>query len=261
MAKLYIYNRRLFMMYQKSMLRLLSLFLFFLCITSAVQSQDLLRNYDLSTVKVDKLSDAEILKFKRQLDASGLTQTQAEQLAISKGMPVSEIQKLRLRLQQLGVTGTGQPKTQINNQQQGNLNQQDTSVNQYLDTVERKPLINPRIFGSELFNNPTLNFQPNIPVATPMNYIIGPGDQLNINVYGVQETSIPITVILILLICPTLTVTRDAPERNVEYAVRPIKELIFCVAFSMLKPATCICPTLGISTFPSGETVKGILVS
>ena len=56
------------------------------------------------------------------------------------------------------------------------------------------PLINPRIFGSELFNNPTLNFQPNIPVATPLNYSIGPDDQLNINVYGVQETTIPVTV-------------------------------------------------------------------
>jgi protein involved in polysaccharide export with SLBB domain len=55
-------------------------------------------------------------------------------------------------------------------------------------------LINPRIFGSELFNNASLNFQPAIPVATPLNYIIGPGDQLNINVYGVQETSMPISV-------------------------------------------------------------------
>lgn len=175
------------------MLRLLSFFLFFLCVISTAQSQDLLRNYDLSTVKVDKLSDADILKFKKQLDASGLTQAQAEQLAISKGMPVAEVQKLRLRLQQLGTTGINQPKTQLN-QNQNNSNQRDTSLNQYLDTIERKPLINPRIFGSELFNNPTLNFQPNIPVATPMNYIIGPGDQLNINVYGVQETSIPLTV-------------------------------------------------------------------
>lgn len=174
--------------------RLLSLVLFILCISSTAHSQDILRNYDLSTVKVDKLSDAEILKFKKQLDASGLTQAQAEQLAISKGMPVAEVQKLRLRLQQLGTTGINQPRTQLNNQDRNNLNQQDTSVNQYPDTVERKSLINPRIFGSELFNNPTLNFQPNIPVATPVNYIIGPGDQLNVNVYGVQETSIPLTV-------------------------------------------------------------------
>ena len=157
------------------------------------QCQDLLRNYDLSTVKVDKLSDAEILRFKQQLNDSGLTQAQAEQLAISKGMPIAEVQKLRLRLQQVGITNQGQQyNRQLDNR--NNVIQQDTSDDQYPDTVTRKPLINPRIFGSELFNNPTLNFQPNIPVATPMNYVIGPGDQLNINVYGVQETSIPLSV-------------------------------------------------------------------
>ena len=45
-----------------------------------------------------------IIKFKQQLDASGLTEQQAEQIAISKGMPVTEVQKLRVRLQQLSTT-------------------------------------------------------------------------------------------------------------------------------------------------------------
>ena len=185
-------------MHKKSILRLLSLIIFIVCITTAGKTQDLLRNYDLSSVKVDKLSDADILRFKKQLDASGLTPQQAEQLAISKGMPVAEVQKLRLRMQQLGLgvssqnmqhSGTNQPVRSYNNLQ-------DTSINpnNNVDTTTLRPLINPRIFGAELFNNPTLNFQPNIPIATPLNYIIGPGDQLNINVYGVQETSIPLTV-------------------------------------------------------------------
>lgn len=183
-------------MYKRTILKFLSLLLFFLLTGTLVNAQDLLRNYDLSNVKVDRLSDAEVLKFKRQLDASGLTQAQAEQLAISKGMPVSEVQKLRLRLQQLSGTNQSQYNNQQNNplNNGNNLNPQDTLINQNIDTTERRPLINPRIFGAELFNNPTLNFQPNIPVATPLNYIIGPGDQLNINVYGVQETTIPLTV-------------------------------------------------------------------
>ena len=54
--------------------------LFFLFITTTCKAQDLLRGYDLSTIKVDKLSDAEILKLKQQLNNSGLTQALAEQL-------------------------------------------------------------------------------------------------------------------------------------------------------------------------------------
>ena len=185
-------------MYKKSILRLLSLALFFLCIAFTAQSQDLLRGTDLSTVKVDKLSDADILKLKKQLETSGLTQQQAEQLAISKGMPVSEVQKLRSRLLQLNTTNPSQNNNNIQQRNQPDTqlaqNLQDTTVNQYYDTTAHKPLIDPRIFGAELFNNPTLNFQPNIPVATPVNYIIGPNDQLNINVYGVQETSMQLNV-------------------------------------------------------------------
>ncbi|HYJ62120.1 MAG TPA: SLBB domain-containing protein [Parafilimonas sp.] len=148
----------------------------------------------MTSVKVDKLSDADIAKLKQQLDAAGISEQQAEQIAISKGMPVTEVQKLRARLQQLSTTTPTQPNNQYN---QNNQNIVDTSIKQYnneIDTTQRKPIINPRIFGSELFNNTSLNFQPAIPVATPLNYIIGPGDQLNINVFGVQETTIPITV-------------------------------------------------------------------
>ncbi|MFT4153296.1 SLBB domain-containing protein [Parafilimonas sp.] len=189
-------------MCKKTIPRLLSFIVFFLCIAVAGRAQDLLRNTDLSSIKVDNISDADILKFKKQLDASGLTQQQAEQLAISKGMSVSEVQKLRQRLQQLSSASNNQNnQNQLNGLQNNQLNSsnnllnpQDTSANPHIDTTEHKPLINPRIFGSELFNNPTLNFQPNIPVATPVNYIIGPNDQLNINVYGVQETSMQLTV-------------------------------------------------------------------
>lgn len=176
----------------KRFLRFFNLLICLLYVAVNCQSQDLLRNYDLTSIKVDKLSDADIAKFKQQLNASGLTEDQAEQLAISKGMPVTEVQKLRYRLQQLNTANTAQPNNQNNYK-----NQLDTNIqrnNNFTDTAPRKPFINPRIFGSELFNNTALNFQPSIPVATPLNYTIGPGDQLNVNVYGVQETSLPVTV-------------------------------------------------------------------
>ena len=59
-----------------------------------------------------------------------------------------------------------------------------------------KDSINALIFGSELFDNPTLNFEPNLKLATPVNYVLGPGDELQISVYGVQEfnASVPVTM-------------------------------------------------------------------
>jgi protein involved in polysaccharide export with SLBB domain len=41
-----------------------------------------------------------------------------------------------------------------------------------------------RIFGADLFRSGNTTFEPNLRLATPVNYVVGPDDQLNINVYG-----------------------------------------------------------------------------
>ncbi|MFD2569425.1 SLBB domain-containing protein [Spirosoma soli] len=53
-----------------------------------------------------------------------------------------------------------------------------------------------KIFGYSTFNDPAMatTFQPNLNIATPRNYIIGPGDQLNIQLYGYSETDFTQTV-------------------------------------------------------------------
>lgn len=53
-----------------------------------------------------------------------------------------------------------------------------------------------KTFGSSLFNDPAAvnPFQPNITMATPRNYIVGPGDQLNIRLYGFSESDFSQTV-------------------------------------------------------------------
>lgn len=40
------------------------------------------------------------------------------------------------------------------------------------------------IFGSSLFNNEKLTFEPDLRIATPKSYQIGPDDELNIHIYG-----------------------------------------------------------------------------
>ncbi len=41
-----------------------------------------------------------------------------------------------------------------------------------------------RVFGRNIFNNPKLTFAPNMNIATPQNYVLGPGDVLVVDVYG-----------------------------------------------------------------------------
>ena len=53
-----------------------------------------------------------------------------------------------------------------------------------------------KLFGYALFNNPDMatTFQPNLNIATPRNYVVGPSDQLNIRMYGYSEGDFSQTV-------------------------------------------------------------------
>lgn len=53
-----------------------------------------------------------------------------------------------------------------------------------------------KTFGYSLFNDPAMEktFEPNLNIATPRNYVVGPGDQLNIQMYGYSESDFSQTV-------------------------------------------------------------------
>lgn len=51
-----------------------------------------------------------------------------------------------------------------------------------------------KIFGHDIFNNETLSFEPNMNIATPQDYLIGPGDEVFIDIYGGSQKTIQSTV-------------------------------------------------------------------
>lgn len=173
--------------------RLLSILftLVLLVFSSHSFSQDLLRRNDLSQIKVDQLSDADIGKLRQQLQSSGLTIEQAEQIALSKGMSASEIAKLKQRLGGGAVTSS-RKSSSINDTIAGKSRSDIYAAG---DSARLKSIIiNPKIFGSELFNNVAFNPKAGENVATPFNYVLGINDVLEISVYGIQETDFNVTV-------------------------------------------------------------------
>ncbi len=165
--------------------------LFFFTAT-LLQAQDLLKGKDLSTIKVDQLSDADIAKLKAQLNESKVTIEQAEQMALAKGMSAAEFAKLKARLN-AGVQNqkaTGALKSDArgaNKTIEKQNNSTDSLDTEQYGNTKPLPLINPLIFGSELYTSIAPNFEPNLKLATPLNYILGPDDELLVTVYGVQE--------------------------------------------------------------------------
>jgi protein involved in polysaccharide export with SLBB domain len=67
----------------------------------------------------------------------------------------------------------------------------ETQKNDYLTSPKPHAI---GVFGSSFFDSPSLSFEPNLRIATPTNYILGPDDELAINVSGYQETNIKTTI-------------------------------------------------------------------
>jgi len=170
----------------------LILLLFVLIATQSIQAQDLLKGTNLSQIKADAISPADIAKLKAQLTSSGMSIDQAEQMAISKGMPAAEAAKLKQKLSENATsatkTGSENEKTTVT---------RENSNPDLLDTpkdIKPSALINPLIFGSDLYRATALSFEPNLKLATPVNYILGPDDQLVVSVFGVQEYNGNLTI-------------------------------------------------------------------
>ena len=51
-----------------------------------------------------------------------------------------------------------------------------------------------KVFGRDIFNNKELSFEPNMNIATPQNYRLGPGDAVIIDIYGASQKTIQGTV-------------------------------------------------------------------
>jgi protein involved in polysaccharide export with SLBB domain len=153
----------------------------------SMYAQDPLGGRDLSTIKVDALSDNQITAIQQKLKQSGMTIDQVESQAIAKGMSPTEFSKLKDRIN--GITGIVMAKSV----KRGNVVSQTTASNAVKDsaTANFNTNINTLVFGSELFSVSTNSAgnTANKTIATPLNYEIGPNDVIKLVVYGVQEYS------------------------------------------------------------------------
>jgi protein involved in polysaccharide export with SLBB domain len=155
-------------------------------VASTATAQDLLKGNNLANLRVDQLADADIAKLKAQLSAQGMTIDQAEPMAIAKGMSAAEFAKLKARM---GATANAAGSKKPKAPEARSANETDTADTEKYTEKLPKPLIDPLIFGSELYTSVAPSFEPNMSLATPLNYVLGPNDQIAVSVYGVQEYS------------------------------------------------------------------------
>ena len=156
-------------------LRLTIILLFSLIITN-LNSQSLTPS-GIKSIQVQSLSENEVLKIKAEMEKQNMSISVLENLALSNGMSPSDFLILKTRLDQVSATSLNPSEVDMG-----------TAISEKpIELDKTSAIVKSQIFGSEIFNNTTLSFEPNPNMATPANYILGPGDEMQIVIYGMQE--------------------------------------------------------------------------
>ncbi|WP_310588199.1 SLBB domain-containing protein [Larkinella terrae] len=130
------------------------------------------------------LTDEQVRQFVQQAKSSGMSETQIEQLALSRGFTADDVKKMRERIAALNTpaeTGATINSPSVS-REQNDQNKLSTAppVAARSETAEAEL----PVFGASLFSSSNLTFEPNLRIPTPKNYQIGPEDELIIDVYG-----------------------------------------------------------------------------
>jgi len=143
-----------------------------------------------SSFKVSQLSDKQIMQLWQRAQKSGMSENEAIEELVKRGLSASDVNQFKQRLVQV------QSKNKSSFTSQNSI--KDTASflrdSSWIIAVPQIRKISP-YYGFEFFSNPNISFEPNLSQAPPKNYILGPGDELNISVTGANETDFtnPIT--------------------------------------------------------------------
>ncbi|MFT3682430.1 MAG: SLBB domain-containing protein [Ferruginibacter sp.] len=176
-------------------LKKFSLFLVVLLLTgfTSVAQVNMLSLPDLSTVNVDDVPDNEIKSYFVKASESGINEENMFRILREKEMPETEILKLKERFTKLGISSKDQPQKDKNLLKPQNNENRSYDKDAYI-VPAKKVKSDLTVFGSELFDQSSLVFEPNLRIPTPSGYILGPDDQLIINVFGYSERTYNVTV-------------------------------------------------------------------
>lgn len=149
-----------------------------------------------------QMSDEDVVEFAKQQHEAGKSPTAILLELQKKGVKKDQLLRLKAQYESMasdgGMTiadasspaGVGDRMRQANGNQQTRASESDfESLVRTNTSASNTATGGMKIFGHDIFQNDKLSFEPNMNIATPANYTLGPGDEVLIDVYGASQTS------------------------------------------------------------------------
>jgi len=139
----------------------------------------------ISSVNIDDLSDGQIESYWQKAKEQGYGINDIDLIARAQGIKPSEIVKLKTRINKLNsevVASSNESSVSVVTSRKKEKQSFGLTGDEELKEDPRRS-----IFGYDFFKNPNISFEPSLNISAPKNYLLGPGDEITINVYGAAE--------------------------------------------------------------------------
>lgn len=164
-----------------------------------------------------QMSDTQVMQYVQREMKSGASQSQIATRLMQRGVTMQQLQRVRSQYQTLngGTSSRSSGNTTDVLVQDSRLRDNNGSVlsdsagnavykqavtatssgNQVANRkkaliyAEDNSLNGKEVFGRNIFNQKEVSFEPNMNIATPASYVVGPGDKVFVDVYGASQKS------------------------------------------------------------------------
>lgn len=168
------------------------------------------------------MSDTQVMQFMQREARSGTARSQIVIKLMQRGVKMDQIQRVRNQLEEQlqkrdastgsrvrtidfdadNVSASGDyqevvdAKVGTSTEIEDSPTDVETRVEDDVKTASaaNEETFGKRIFGHDIFNRRLLSFEPNMNLATPSRYVLGPGDVVVVDIYGASQKSMQLTV-------------------------------------------------------------------
>ena len=170
------------MLYLQNMIRNFFIFCFL-----ALSFQIFPQNSEAMKSAARFASDIELSNYVNKAKSNGLTLIEVEKIVSAQGASFSEIEKLKKLWE-------GSDLETISNEDDLDLTIESSFGNESIDDETKSKNDIPKRFGSSFFQNKNITEVPQLLIATPSDYRLGPGDEIIVNLFGASENSYSVQI-------------------------------------------------------------------
>jgi protein involved in polysaccharide export with SLBB domain len=146
-----------------------------------------------------QMSDEQVVQYVKQEHSKGTSQEQIATALIKRGVSRNQLERIKNQQEnaQLNESSSEKSSAIIHRERQKAPENEINTGELDVVSTEMSPANTSsagQIFGRNIFNARNLSFSPNTNIPTPVDYRLGPGDEVIIDIWGASQASVRQTI-------------------------------------------------------------------